>query len=79
MLAEALLGTTWRQLRVSGVVWGSAGTDMGGDDVTRSVEGGADTAVWLADKAMPEFPGKAGSSLPRQWMGRRDTGPLYSS
>jgi hypothetical protein len=33
-------------------------TDMGGPDATRSVEEGADTAVWLADEASHELTGK---------------------
>ncbi|QDT74547.1 C-factor [Lacipirellula limnantheis] len=33
-------------------------TDMGGPDATRSVDEGADTAVWLADEAPHELTGK---------------------
>lgn len=33
-------------------------TDMGGPNATRSVDEGADTAVWLADEAPQEFTGK---------------------
>jgi hypothetical protein len=33
-------------------------TDMGGPNATRSVEEGADTAVWLADEAPHELTGK---------------------
>jgi hypothetical protein len=33
-------------------------TDIGGPTATRSVEEGADTAVWLADKAKHELTGK---------------------
>ncbi len=33
-------------------------TDMGGPGATRSVEEGADTAVWLADEAPHELTGK---------------------
>jgi NAD(P)-dependent dehydrogenase (short-subunit alcohol dehydrogenase family) len=33
-------------------------TDMGGPNASRSVEEGADTAVWLADEAPQELTGK---------------------
>jgi NAD(P)-dependent dehydrogenase (short-subunit alcohol dehydrogenase family) len=55
MLAEALRESN---IAVNSVCPGWVRTDMGGPDATRSVEEGADTAVWLADEAPHELTGK---------------------
>jgi hypothetical protein len=43
----------FNELRDSSFAW--VCTEMGGTNATRSVQGGADTAVWLADEAPHEF------------------------
>jgi NAD(P)-dependent dehydrogenase (short-subunit alcohol dehydrogenase family) len=55
MLAAALRGD---RIAVNSMCPGWVRTDMGGPGATRSVEQGADTAVWLADEAPPELTGK---------------------
>jgi NAD(P)-dependent dehydrogenase (short-subunit alcohol dehydrogenase family) len=55
MLAEALASDS---IAVNSMCPGWVRTDMGGPDATRSVEEGADTAVWLADEAPHELTGK---------------------
>jgi NAD(P)-dependent dehydrogenase (short-subunit alcohol dehydrogenase family) len=55
MLAKALQAD---RIAVNSMCPGWVRTDMGGPDATRSVEEGADTAVWLADEAPHELTGK---------------------
>jgi NAD(P)-dependent dehydrogenase (short-subunit alcohol dehydrogenase family) len=55
MLAEALRGD---RIAVNSMCPRWVRTDMGGPNATRSVEEGADTAVWLADEAPHELTGK---------------------
>ena len=55
MLAKALAGD---HIAVNSMCPGWVRTDMGGANATRSVEEGADTAVWLADEAPHELTGK---------------------
>src|SRR5437764_7087129 len=55
MLAEALRA---EHIAVNSLCPGWVRTDMGGPNATRSVEQGADTAVWLADEASHELTGK---------------------
>ena len=55
MLAEALRTD---HIAVNSMCPGWVRTDMGGPTATRSVEEGADTAVWLADEAPHELTGK---------------------
>lgn len=55
MLAEALRSD---RIAVNSMCPGWVRTDMGGPNATRSVEEGADTAVWLADEALHELTGK---------------------
>lgn len=55
MLAKALQAD---DVSVNSMCPGWVRTDMGGPNATRSVEEGADTAVWLADEAPHEFTGK---------------------
>jgi NAD(P)-dependent dehydrogenase (short-subunit alcohol dehydrogenase family) len=55
MLAEALQAD---RIAVNSMCPGWVRTDMGGPDATRSVEEGADTAVWLAGEAPHELTGK---------------------
>jgi NAD(P)-dependent dehydrogenase (short-subunit alcohol dehydrogenase family) len=55
MLAEALQPDN---IAVNSMCPGWVRTDMGGPDATRSVEEGADTAVWLAAEAPHELTGK---------------------
>lgn len=55
MLAAALHAD---HIAVNSMCPGWVRTDMGGPNATRSVEEGADTAVWLADGASPELTGK---------------------
>jgi NAD(P)-dependent dehydrogenase (short-subunit alcohol dehydrogenase family) len=55
MLAEALGADG---IAVNSMCPGWVRTDMGGSNATRSVEVGADTAVWLADEAPHELTGK---------------------
>jgi NAD(P)-dependent dehydrogenase (short-subunit alcohol dehydrogenase family) len=55
MLAEALRTD---RIAVNSMCPGWVRTDMGGPNATRSVEEGADTAVWLADEAPHELTGK---------------------
>lgn len=55
MLAEALRAD---RIAVNSMCPGWVRTDMGGANATRSVEEGADTAVWLADEAPHELTGK---------------------
>jgi NAD(P)-dependent dehydrogenase (short-subunit alcohol dehydrogenase family) len=55
MLAEALQAD---RIAVNSMCPGWVRTDMGGPDASRSVEEGADTAVWLADEAPHELTGK---------------------
>lgn len=55
MLADALKSD---RIAVNSMCPGWVRTDMGGPNATRSVEQGADTAVWLADEAPHELTGK---------------------
>jgi NAD(P)-dependent dehydrogenase (short-subunit alcohol dehydrogenase family) len=55
MLAEALRA---HGIAVNSMCPGWVRTDMGGPSATRSVEEGADTAVWLAAEAAQELTGK---------------------
>jgi NAD(P)-dependent dehydrogenase (short-subunit alcohol dehydrogenase family) len=55
MLAQALQAD---HIAVNSMCPGWVRTDMGGPNATRSVEQGADTAVWLADEAAHELTGK---------------------
>jgi NAD(P)-dependent dehydrogenase (short-subunit alcohol dehydrogenase family) len=55
MLADALRSD---RIAVNSMCPGWVRTDMGGPSATRSVEEGADTAVWLADEASPELSGR---------------------
>jgi NAD(P)-dependent dehydrogenase (short-subunit alcohol dehydrogenase family) len=55
MLAEALLTDG---IAVNSMCPGWVRTDMGGPGATRTVEEGADTAVWLADEASHKLTGK---------------------
>jgi NAD(P)-dependent dehydrogenase (short-subunit alcohol dehydrogenase family) len=55
MLAEALAADG---IAVNSMCPGWVRTDMGGAKATRSVEEGADTAVWLADEAPQDLTGK---------------------
>jgi NAD(P)-dependent dehydrogenase (short-subunit alcohol dehydrogenase family) len=55
MLAKALHSD---HIAVNSMCPGWVRTDMGGANATRSVEEGADTAVWLADEAPHELTGK---------------------
>ena len=55
MLAEALRAD---HIAVNSMCPGWVRTDMGGPKAARSVEEGADTAVWLADEAPHELTGK---------------------
>jgi NAD(P)-dependent dehydrogenase (short-subunit alcohol dehydrogenase family) len=55
MLAKALAGD---HIAVNSMCPGWVRTDMGGPNATRSVEEGADTAVWLADEAPHALTGK---------------------
>jgi NAD(P)-dependent dehydrogenase (short-subunit alcohol dehydrogenase family) len=55
MLAEALKG---EGIAVNSMCPGWVRTDMGGPNATRSVEQGADTAVWLADEAPQHLTGR---------------------
>jgi NAD(P)-dependent dehydrogenase (short-subunit alcohol dehydrogenase family) len=55
MLAEALKAD---RIAVNSMCPGWVRTDMGGPNASRSVEEGADTAVWLADEAPHELTGK---------------------
>src|SRR5262249_6105971 len=55
MLAQALTGDG---IAVNSMCPGWVRTEMGGADAARSVEEGADTAVWLADEAPHELTGR---------------------
>ena len=55
MLAQALQG---EGIAVNAMCPGWVRTEMGGPTAPRSVEEGADTAVWLATEAPPELMGK---------------------
>ncbi len=55
LLAEALRAD---RVAVNSMCPGWVRTDMGGPNATRSVEEGADTAVWLADEAPHELTGR---------------------
>jgi NAD(P)-dependent dehydrogenase (short-subunit alcohol dehydrogenase family) len=55
MLAEVLRSD---RIAVNSMCPGWVRTDMGGPNATRSVEEGADTAVWLADEADHKLTGK---------------------
>jgi NAD(P)-dependent dehydrogenase (short-subunit alcohol dehydrogenase family) len=55
MLSEALRSD---RIAVNSMCPGWVRTDMGGPNATRSIEEGADTAVWLADEAPHELTGK---------------------
>jgi NAD(P)-dependent dehydrogenase (short-subunit alcohol dehydrogenase family) len=55
MLAEALRSD---RISINSMCPGWVRTDMGGSNATRSVEEGADTAVWLADEAPHELTGR---------------------
>jgi NAD(P)-dependent dehydrogenase (short-subunit alcohol dehydrogenase family) len=55
MLAEALRAD---RIAINSICPGWVRTDMGGPNATRSVEEGADTVVWLSDKAPHELTGK---------------------
>jgi NAD(P)-dependent dehydrogenase (short-subunit alcohol dehydrogenase family) len=55
LLAQALQGD---RIAVNSMCPGWVRTDMGGPNAHRSVEEGADTAVWLADEAPHELTGK---------------------
>ncbi len=55
MLAEALRAD---RIAVNSMCPGWVRTDMGGPNATRSVDEGADTAVWLADEALHELTGR---------------------
>ena len=55
MLAQALKA---ERIAVNSMCPGWVRTEMGGPNAARSVEEGADTAVWLADEAPHELTGK---------------------
>jgi NAD(P)-dependent dehydrogenase (short-subunit alcohol dehydrogenase family) len=55
MLAQALQGD---RIAVNSMCPGWVRTDMGGPNAARSVEQGADTAVWLADEAPQHLTGQ---------------------
>jgi NAD(P)-dependent dehydrogenase (short-subunit alcohol dehydrogenase family) len=55
MLAQALQAD---RIAVNSICPGWVRTEMGGPNAERSVEEGADTAVWLADEAPQELTGK---------------------
>jgi NAD(P)-dependent dehydrogenase (short-subunit alcohol dehydrogenase family) len=55
MLAKALQAD---RIAVNSMCPGWVRTDMGGPNASRSVEQGADTAVWLADEAPQELTGR---------------------
>jgi NAD(P)-dependent dehydrogenase (short-subunit alcohol dehydrogenase family) len=55
MLAKALQADN---ISINSMCPGWVRTDMGGPNATRSVEEGADTAVWLADEASHDLTGK---------------------
>jgi NAD(P)-dependent dehydrogenase (short-subunit alcohol dehydrogenase family) len=55
MLAEALRA---ERITVNSTCPGWVRTDMGGPNATRTIEEGADTAVWLADEAPRDLTGK---------------------
>jgi len=55
MLSQALLA---QGIAVNSICPGWVRTDMGGQNATRSVEEGADAAVWLAHDAPHELTGK---------------------
>jgi short-subunit dehydrogenase len=55
MLSEALRAN---RIAVNSMCPGWVRTEMGGPNATRSVQEGADTAVWLADEAPHELTGK---------------------
>jgi NAD(P)-dependent dehydrogenase (short-subunit alcohol dehydrogenase family) len=55
MLAEALKAD---RIAVNSMCPGWVRTDMGGPNASRSVEQGADTAVWLADEAPHQLTGR---------------------
>jgi NAD(P)-dependent dehydrogenase (short-subunit alcohol dehydrogenase family) len=55
LLAQALRAD---RVAINSMCPGWVRTDMGGPDATRSVEQGADTAVWLADEAPHDLTGR---------------------
>ena len=56
--ARSQLAAALPKFAVNSVCPGWVRTDMGGPTAPRSVEEGADTAVWLATDAPPELTGK---------------------
>jgi len=55
MLSKALQG---ENISVNSMCPGWVRTDMGGPNATRSIEEGADTAIWLAEESPHDLTGK---------------------